>query len=133
MAGLIVEVMAPIFVLREWHRHRTRSFNELSARYTPLPDLCYVPTTDRLMAAKQSTANRQGSEDGFTRLEAVELQNTIERAYADARAQYGGLARVLVPARTPGRTDRAGADSMRTFAGCSAGSTAILPVPNRHG
>lgn len=42
-AGMVIEVQAPIFVFREWHRHRTQSYNELSARYTPLPDLNYVP------------------------------------------------------------------------------------------
>jgi thymidylate synthase (FAD) len=49
MAGLVVEVQAPIFVFREWHRHRTQSFNEMSARYTPLPDVNYMPTTERIM------------------------------------------------------------------------------------
>jgi len=49
MAGMAVEVQAPIFVFREWHRHRTQSYNELSARYTPLPDLNYVPTVERLL------------------------------------------------------------------------------------
>jgi thymidylate synthase (FAD) len=37
------EVKAPIFVLRQWHRHRTWSFNELSARYRGLPEEFYVP------------------------------------------------------------------------------------------
>lgn len=37
------EVKAPIFVFRQWHRHRTQSFNEMSARYTQLPDEWYVP------------------------------------------------------------------------------------------
>ncbi len=50
MAGLVIEVQAPIFVFREWHRHRTQSFNEMSARYAPLPDINYVPTVERLMA-----------------------------------------------------------------------------------
>lgn len=49
MAGLIVEVQAPIFVFREWHRHRTQSYNEASARYEPLPDLDYTPTLDRML------------------------------------------------------------------------------------
>lgn len=47
MAGMIIEVQAPIFVFREWHRHRTQSYNELSARYTPLPDVNYMPTVAR--------------------------------------------------------------------------------------
>lgn len=41
MAGLIIEVQAPIMVFREWHRHRTQSYNEMSGRYTVLPDLYY--------------------------------------------------------------------------------------------
>lgn len=49
MAGLTLEIQAPIFVFREWHRHRTQSYSELSARYTPMPDLHYVPSVDRLM------------------------------------------------------------------------------------
>ena len=47
MAGLIVEVQAPIMVFREWHRHRTQSYNEMSARYTPLPDVNYLPSVER--------------------------------------------------------------------------------------
>lgn len=43
MAGMIIEVQAPIFVFREWHRHRTQSYNEASARYIKLPDLYYEP------------------------------------------------------------------------------------------
>src|SRR5688572_1581490 len=46
-AGMVIEVQAPIFVFREWHRHRTQSYNEMSARYAPLPDLNYLPTVDR--------------------------------------------------------------------------------------
>jgi thymidylate synthase (FAD) len=58
MAGMIIEVQAPIFVFREWHRHRTQSYNELSARYTPLPDVNYVPSVDRLMI-NANGANKQ--------------------------------------------------------------------------
>lgn len=66
MAGLIIEVQAPIFVFREWHRHRTQSYNEMSARYTPLPDLNYIPSIERLMM--NSKTNKQagtvkGAED----------------------------------------------------------------------
>lgn len=48
-AGMTIEVQAPIFVFREWHRHRTQSYNEMSARYAPLPDYNYVPTIERIM------------------------------------------------------------------------------------
>jgi thymidylate synthase (FAD) len=37
------DVKAPIFVFRQWHRHRTWSFNEVSARYAELPEEFYVP------------------------------------------------------------------------------------------
>ena len=57
MAGLVVEVKAPIFVFREWHRHRTQSFNEMSARYVPLPNESYVPTVERLLV--NSKTNKQ--------------------------------------------------------------------------
>ena len=64
MAGMVIEVKAPIFVFREWHRHRTQSYNELSARYTPLPQEDYMPAvnvlTTRMLAARE-TSNRQAS------------------------------------------------------------------------
>jgi thymidylate synthase (FAD) len=52
------EVKAPIFVLRQWMRHRTWSFNEVSARYTELPNEMYLPDVFR----KQSKSNKQGSD-----------------------------------------------------------------------
>lgn len=52
------EVKAPIFVFRQWHRHRTWSFNELSARYRELPEEFYVP--DPANVGVQSSTNKQG-------------------------------------------------------------------------
>lgn len=51
------EVKAPIFVLRQWHRHRTWSYNEVSARYTELPEEVYVPAIEQITT--QSTSNKQ--------------------------------------------------------------------------
>lgn len=51
------EVMAPIFVFRQWHRHRTWSFNEVSARYTELPEMFYVPRPEHI--GTQSKNNKQ--------------------------------------------------------------------------
>lgn len=60
MAGLTIEVKLPIFVVREWHRHRTQSYSEMSARYVPLPDENYMPTAERIMeGAKTAAGNRQ--------------------------------------------------------------------------
>lgn len=106
MAGLVVEVQAPIFVFREWHRHRTQSYNELSARYTELPNLFYMPDYERLKAGKQSNKNKQGSEEGFTHEQADETYWQIKTAYEYARETYEDmlrrgvareLARVVIP------------------------------------
>ena len=51
------EVKAPIFVFRQWHRHRTQSFNELSARYRELPEEFYIPEVEQITT--QSTDNKQ--------------------------------------------------------------------------
>src|SRR6478736_155840 len=51
------EVKAPIFVFRQWHRHRTWSFNELSARYRELPEEFYVPDPSQI--GVQATSNKQ--------------------------------------------------------------------------
>ena len=106
MGGLTVEVQAPIFVFREWHRHRTQSYNELSARYTELPDLYYTPSISRLMAGKQSSANKQGSEGGFTEELARKFQIEIELITTQCRSAYElllangvsrELARLVIP------------------------------------
>jgi thymidylate synthase (FAD) len=51
------EVKAPIFVLRQWHRHRTWSFNEISARYAELPEEFYVPELTQITS--QHPSNKQ--------------------------------------------------------------------------
>jgi thymidylate synthase (FAD) len=50
-------VRAPIFVFRQWHRHRTWSYNEVSARYTQLPNEMFIP--DIMTIGKQSKSNKQ--------------------------------------------------------------------------
>lgn len=106
MAGLIIEVQAPIFVFREWHRHRTQSYNELSARYTELPDLFYVPSIERLMNSKQGQKNKQGSDTGFSQGDAEWLEKQIKHSHMSAREKYEFLlsngvsreiARLIIP------------------------------------
>lgn len=58
-AGMVIEVQAPIFVFREWHRHRTQSYNEMSARYTELPDLYAVPALERCLMVNAASTNKQ--------------------------------------------------------------------------
>lgn len=54
---LTFDIKAPIFVFRQWHRHRTQSYNELSARYRELPAEFYVPDVEQITT--QSTDNKQ--------------------------------------------------------------------------
>lgn len=51
------EIKAPIFVFRQWHRHRTQSYNELSARYKELPEEFYIPDVNQITT--QSKDNKQ--------------------------------------------------------------------------
>jgi len=56
-------VAMPIFVARQWIRHRTANVNEYSARYSIVPDRFYHPALDAVR--KQSPSNRQGGEEPF--------------------------------------------------------------------
>ena len=51
------DIKAPIFVIRQWHRHRTQSYNELSARYRELPEEFYIPDLDQI--TYQHESNKQ--------------------------------------------------------------------------
>lgn len=51
------EVKAPIFVFRQWHRHRMWSYNEISARYAELDEGMYEPALEQITT--QSTSNKQ--------------------------------------------------------------------------
>jgi len=107
MAGLIVEVRAPLFVFREWHRHRTQSFNELSGRYVAMPDDDYTPTLDRVMAS-QSTTNRQAQGSGaeLTEGDAHAWLDELGSLYDHAQQVYAsglraGVARELARLAVP--------------------------------
>lgn len=54
-------VNAPIFVIRQWHRHRAWSYNEESGRYSEMRDSFYVPDVDKV--TKQNPDNKQGGTD----------------------------------------------------------------------
>ncbi len=92
MAGMTIEVQAPIFVFREWHRHRTQSYNEMSSRFTVLPNLCYVPSVDRMQASMQAKSNKQSSCVGsMTIAEAERHQAVLRGIYSGCRATYEHL------------------------------------------
>lgn len=98
MAGLVIEVQAPIFVFREWHRHRTQSYNEMSARYAPLPDLNYVPTAERMMAGGGHLTKQAGSTGAaLTELEAGFSRCDIEQCCEMAEGRYQTMLKRGVP------------------------------------
>lgn len=108
MGGFIIEVQAPIFVFREWHRHRTQSYNELSARYTPLPDVNYVPSVERLMLNSKTNkqASRLSDSAELTEDYAKEWSFRIQGLYVELEQEYQfglkqgipkELARVIIP------------------------------------
>ena len=65
-------VSMPIFVARQWIRHRTANVNEYSGRYSVMPDRFYRVELDAVR--KQSGNNRQGGEDVFDTGDAGELK-----------------------------------------------------------
>lgn len=96
MAGMTIEIQAPIVVFREWHRHRTQSYNEISARYSPLPDVNYLPTVERCMVV--NGANKQagaiGGADQLTHESALEWLAELVEVYEHAERVYqSGLRR----------------------------------------
>jgi thymidylate synthase (FAD) len=99
------EIRAPIFVLRQWHRHRTWSFNELSARYRPLPEEFYLPAPE--IVGQQAAKNKQGREDsGEDRTEGlIRVEDHCKRAFAEYRLLLDAgwpreLARMVLPLNT---------------------------------
>lgn len=115
-AGLVIEVQAPIFVFREWHRHRTQSYNEMSARYAPLPDINYLPSIERIMLGANATSNKQaGTVAGsaiITEQNALKFQRRLVANYEEDEAAYqeamlDGVPKELARAHLPvGRYSR---------------------------
>jgi len=84
MCEIKYHVKLPIFVARQWIRHRTANVNEYSARYSILDNEFYLPAPEQL--ASQSAANRQGRGAVLTGAEAARvldlLRDDAGRAYA---------------------------------------------------
>jgi thymidylate synthase (FAD) len=75
MARIKMHVKVPIFVARQWMRHRTMSFNEISARYTSLPTEVYVP--DAATICSPPTHNKQGRGEPLPADLAADVAETI--------------------------------------------------------
>ena len=79
----------PMFVARQWIRHRTASVNELSARYSLMPLLFYTPRQDQFEL--QSRSNKQGREGGASQEVYQEAVRRWEKLRADAGGTYSWM------------------------------------------
>lgn len=83
MCEIKFHVKLPIFVARQWIRHRTANVNEYSARYSILDREFYLPAPEHL--ASQSTSNRQGRNE---LLNGAEAERVLEILREDAARCY---------------------------------------------
>jgi thymidylate synthase (FAD) len=90
MCEIKLHVKLPVFVARQWIRHRTANVNEYSARYSILDREFYIPQPDALAA--QSTVNNQGR--GET-LQGAEAERVLEMLKADAGRAYDNYSAML--------------------------------------
>jgi thymidylate synthase (FAD) len=90
MCEIKYHVKLPIFVARQWIRHRTANVNEYSARYSILDNEFYLPAPDQLAA--QSRSNRQGRGDVLTGIEAARVMELLRQ---DAERAYRGYVEML--------------------------------------
>lgn len=104
---LTFEVKAPIFVIRQWHRHRTQSYNEVSARYTELPEEFYIPEPH--LVGVQNKDNKQmrdlnsGGIHAYFWCEEMRAQNELAFALYRRMLEEGvprELARSILPVGT---------------------------------
>ena len=89
MVELKFHCVMPIFVARQWIRHRTASVNELSARYSLMPLLFYRPAAEQF--ALQSRSNMQGREGGTPAAVYDEAVRRWEALRADAGGAYAWM------------------------------------------
>ena len=90
MCEIKYHVKLPIFIARQWIRHRTANVNEYSARYSILDKEFYIPAKDQLSA--QSTSNRQGRGDLISGAQADEVLKILKD---DATRTYENYEKML--------------------------------------
>lgn len=108
MCEVKLHVKLPVFVARQWIRHRTANVNEYSARYSILDREFYIPAPEHIAA--QSVVNNQGRGETLTGAEAARvldiLKTDSERSYDNYQAMISddgqrGLARELARMNLP--------------------------------
>ena len=90
MCEIKYHIKLPIFIARQWIRHRTANVNEYSARYSILDKEFYIPEKEQLSA--QSSINRQGRGDLITGDQADEVLQILKD---DATRTYGNYEKML--------------------------------------
>jgi len=90
MCEIKYHVKLPIFIARQWIRHRTANVNEYSARYSILDKEFYLPASEHLAA--QSQNNRQGRGDV---LEGEQAKKVLDSLKSDAERTYGNYEQML--------------------------------------
>ena len=86
MCEIKFHVKLPIFVARQWIRHRTANVNEYSARYSVLDREFYLPSLDQLCA--QASSNRQGRGDPLAPADAARVLSLLKTDAETAYAHY---------------------------------------------
>ena len=89
MCELKLHVKLPIFVARQWIRHRTANVNEYSARYSILDQEFYLPDPEKI--ALQATNNRQGRGDTVPPEQAAMVLDLLRRDAVTAYSTYERL------------------------------------------
>lgn len=78
------EVKAPIFVVRQWHRHRTASISEISGRYVSLPDDWYIPD----VVGGKPVTNKQGRSESLHPAVQSDFRKTLQEACEASYSAY---------------------------------------------
>lgn len=94
----------PIFIARQWVRHRTARLNEISGRYSVMKDEFYVPSPEHV--CYQSESNKQGRSESLPFDEAMKVIEQMEAEQKENYANYqklldGNVARELARANLP--------------------------------
>lgn len=85
MTEVWLELKLPIFVARQFHRHRTQTINEVSARYTTLPEEWYIPD---VVGGKSTNGAKQGQEDNLSDMLQMAFKRDLAEACADSYKSY---------------------------------------------
>lgn len=88
------EVKAPITVFRQWHRHRTWKFSEISGRYSVLPEQYYIPEISQITTQSVSNKQQRTQEE---HPKALKIQAKISNACEASFKEYHELLEMACP------------------------------------